>query len=100
MPVKALLDHYNHKVTFCYKDDKLDEMFEKFRLGETHLAFVIEIVQDEDKDPYNRCVGIITLEDIIEKLVQLEINDEFDDKKESKLLENFIKTKILILIFS
>jgi metal transporter CNNM len=95
MPVKALLDHYNHKVTFCYKDDKLDEMFEKFRLGETHLAFVIEIVQDEDKDPYNRCVGIVTLEDIIEKLVQLEIYDEFDDKKESKLLRNFIKNKII-----
>lgn len=87
MPVKALLEHYNHKVTYCDLDDKLDIMFEKFRLGETHLAFVIETIQDEeDKDPYFKCVGIITLEDIIEALVQLEIYDEFDDKQESKLL--------------
>lgn len=85
MPVKALLEFYNHKVTYCYLDDKLDQMFEKFRQGETHLAFVIQTVQDQDKDPYHECVGIITLEDIIEELVQLEIYDEFDDKKESKI---------------
>jgi metal transporter CNNM len=86
MPVKALLEFYNHKVTHCFMDDKLDQMFEKFRQGETHLAFVVDTVQDEDRDPYFKCVGIITLEDIIEELVQFEIYDEFDDRKESKEL--------------
>ena len=85
MPVKALLEFYNHKVCFCDADKPIDEMFEEFRKGETHLAFVTEIVQSAvDRDPYDLCIGIVTLEDILEELVQMEIYDEFDDKKESK----------------
>ena len=63
---------------------KIDEMFEEFRKGESHLAFVTEVQQGIDTDPYLLCVGIVTLEDILEELVQMEIYDEFDDKKESK----------------
>ena len=95
MPVKALLDHYNHKVALCYEEDKLDDMFEKFCHGETHLAFVNQVVQNEDKDPYEKCIGIITLEDVIEELVQEEIYDEFDDKKNG----NYYFTKIKFFFF-
>ena len=84
MPVKAILEFYNHTVHFCEADTLIDEMFEKFIKGETHLAFVTEVMQDDDLDPYDLCVGIVTLEDIIEELVQMEIYDELDDKKESK----------------
>ena len=84
MPVKALLEFYNHKVAFCDADRPIDEMFEEFRKGESHLAFVTEVQQGIDTDPYLLCVGIVTLEDILEELVQMEIYDEFDDKKESK----------------
>jgi metal transporter CNNM len=85
MPVNALLEFYNHKVCFCEADKAIDEMFEEFRKGETHLAFVTDIIQSVDKDPYDLCIGIVTLEDILEELVQMEIYDEFDDKKESKI---------------
>lgn len=82
MPVKAILEFYNHKIIFCYSDKLIDEMFEEFRMGETHLAFVTEVVQQDDQDPYVLCVGIITLEDILEELVQMEIYDEFDNKSQ------------------
>lgn len=84
MPVKAILEFYNHKIIYCYSDRLIDQMFEEFRRGETHLAFVSEIITPEDRDPYELCVGIITLEDILEELIQMEIYDEFDNKSESK----------------
>lgn len=87
MPVKAILEFYNHKIIFCDSDRLIDEMFEEFRMGETHLAFVTEVIQQDDLDPYVLCVGIITLEDILEELVQMEIYDEFDNKSESKLFK-------------
>ena len=98
MPVKALLEHYNHKVMFCDKEDKLDDMFENFCLGETHLAFVNEVVQNEEKDPYKKCIGIVTLEDVIEELVQEEIYDEFDDKQESMSFSNKIDLILIIIL--
>ena len=86
MPVKALLEFYNHKINYCYSDDPIDQLFEEFRKGESHLAFVKEVFQPADKDPYDCIVGIVTMEDILEELVQMEIYDEFDDKKESKFI--------------
>ena len=85
MPVKELLEFYNHKVVYCYSDRLIDQMFEEFRTGETHLAFVSEIITPDDRDPYELCVGIITLEDILEELIQMEIYDELDNKSESNL---------------
>ena len=83
MPVKAILEFYNHKIIYCDADKPIDEMFEEFRMGETHMAFVTEVIQHDDLDPYDLCVGIVTLEDILEELVQMEIYDELDDKMES-----------------
>jgi metal transporter CNNM len=85
MPVLALLEHYNHKVEFCETDDNLGKMFERFCLGEAHLAFVTELISEDEKDPYQKCVGIVTLEDVIEELVQEEIYDEFDEKESKKI---------------
>ncbi len=86
MPVRALLEFYNHTVITCDAEKPIDEMFEEFRKGETHLAFVTDVFEIEsDRDPIEKCVGIVTLEDILEELVQMEIYDEFDDKKDRKL---------------
>ncbi len=82
MPVKAILEFYNHIIKYCDSDRLIDDMFEEFRMGETHLAFVTEVIQESDLDPYVLCVGIITLEDILEELVQMEIYDEFDNKSD------------------
>jgi len=76
LPLKDFMKMFKRKVAISYTTDKLIDMFEVFRIGETHLAFVIEIIQDEDVDPYPKCIGIITLHDVIEALVQLDIYDE------------------------
>lgn len=90
MPVEALLKFYNHPITYCDAERYLDSMFEEFRKGETHLAFVQDVFEQPDSDPIVKVVGIVTLEDILEELVQMEIYDEFDDKKESKSKGFFI----------
>lgn len=84
MPVRALLEFYSHTVITCDAEKPIDEMFEEFRKGETHLAFVTDILIESDRDPVQTCVGIVTLEDILEALVQMEIYDEFDDKESKK----------------
>jgi metal transporter CNNM len=98
--VKKLISIYKHKNEYCYCNDDLCEMFEIFRRG-THMAFVLELVQNADTDPYENCVGIITLHDVLEALIQLNIYDEikgyttFSNKPShgvnylKKLIENY-----------
>lgn len=83
MPVEALLKFYNHHIFPIDAENSIDALFEEFRKGETHLAFVTDVVNYPDKDPVKKIVGIVTLEDILEELVQMEIYDEFDVNKES-----------------
>lgn len=85
--VKKLLKLFKHNVTYCYTSDSLFKMFEIFRRGVAHMAFVLDIVQDFNTDPYYECVGIVTLHDIIETLVQFDIYEGLNMKENSKGVE-------------
>jgi metal transporter CNNM len=86
--VKKLVQLFKRNVIYCYTSDSLFKMFNIFRRGMAHMAFVLNIVQTDEIDPYYECVGIITLNDIIETLVQLNISyDEKDLNSKSKGVE-------------
>ena len=55
---------------FVYKNQKISEVLKIFRKGHLHLAIV--------KDESEKIAGVITLEDILEEIIQHEIVDEDD----------------------
>ncbi|CAG2174196.1 unnamed protein product [Oppiella nova] len=101
MPIKALIEFYKHPLYFVYEDVTLDVMLNEFKQGmcapkpppipintygypsnriasKSHMAFVRKIVDDGVNDPVYELAGVVTLEDVIEELIQAEINDETD----------------------
>lgn len=77
-PVQTMISFYNHPLMFVFEDAKLDEVLNIFKTGRSHMAFVQRIINDKDVDPYNEIIGVVTLEDVIEEIMQMEINDETD----------------------
>ncbi|GAB6023167.1 hypothetical protein CHUAL_007992 [Chamberlinius hualienensis] len=77
-PVKTVCQFYNHPVTFLFTDSTLAHAFEMFKTGRSHISVVQLVQQETPSDPYYENVGVVTLEDIIEEIIQTEINDETD----------------------
>ena len=67
------------QVNFVYADTPLNVMFNEFKSGEKgHMAFVQEVNATGEGDPFHETIGLVTLEDIIEEIIQQEIVDETD----------------------
>ena len=78
-PIEEICKFYQNDVNFVYSDTILTDMFDEFKSGEKgHLALVQEVNTDGDSDPFYETVGLVTLEDIIEEIIQQEIVDETD----------------------
>ncbi len=77
--VRAMIQFFGRKVQWLWPDNKLSQALAMFKSGRTHMAMVHDVNNEsEDKDPFYEVRGIVTLEDIIEEILQDEIVDETD----------------------
>lgn len=87
-PIEEVCKFYKNEVNLVYDDTVLTDMFNEFKSGEKgHMAVVQEINSEGEGDPFYETVGLVTLEDIIEEIIQSEIIDETDvviDNKSKK----------------
>eukprot|EP00921_Rhytidocystis_pertsovi_P000558 GHVQ01001033.1.p1 GENE.GHVQ01001033.1~~GHVQ01001033.1.p1 ORF type:complete len:670 (-),score=84.04 GHVQ01001033.1:1562-3571(-) len=74
--IRSAVAMLGRKVYAVDNDTTLLSLLTDFKKGHTHLAVVRRVVTDTEFDPYYEHVGIITLEDIIEEIIQDEIYDE------------------------
>ena len=84
MTLRQYHTFHQHQPLEEWPEIKLDVMLERFVNERRHLAVVKYVNNDDlDKDPFYEVKGIITLEDIIEEILQREIVDESDRYGES-----------------
>lgn len=100
MALAMVCEFYNNDVNFVFHDTPLNVMFNEFKSGEKgHMAFVQQVNTDGEGDPFYETIGLVTLEDIIEEIIQQEIVDETDvvtdnrTKKKRRRRENFKATE-------
>jgi len=86
--IKTVCGYHEHALRFVYEDTPLRVMLEEFKKGEYHLAMVQRIVERPNADPSYEVVGVVTLEDIVEEILQAEIVDETD-----AIMDNVNRTK-------
>lgn len=92
-PLRTLCEFYQNPCFYVFEDVTLDVIFKQFKGGQQgHMAFVQRVNNEGDGDPYYETVGLVTLEDVIEEMIQAEIMDETDvytdnrNKKKRKLM--------------
>lgn len=60
--------------------DKLEPLLGYFKKGLTHIGVVTQTDNTNDRvDPFRKVIGIVTLEDLIEEIIQDEIEDEYPE---------------------
>eukprot|EP00092_Neocalanus_flemingeri_P017590 GFUD01019031.1.p1 GENE.GFUD01019031.1~~GFUD01019031.1.p1 ORF type:complete len:1105 (+),score=307.53 GFUD01019031.1:114-3428(+) len=84
-PLKEVCKFYSNEVNTVYDDTILTDMFDEFKSGEKgHMAIVQEVNSEGDGDPFYETIGLVTIEDIIEEIIQQEIIDETDIVMDNK----------------
>ncbi|KAK2712702.1 hypothetical protein QYM36_011403 [Artemia franciscana] len=79
VPINRFCQMYKRELNFVFDYVTLDVMFRDFKEGSKgHMAFVQRVNSEGEGDPFYETIGLITLEDVIEELIQSEIIDETD----------------------
>ncbi|CAF3899413.1 unnamed protein product [Rotaria sordida] len=79
LTVKHLMEFHTHPFGYTKTTDSLYHLMQEFLESRWHIALVQEVRHEEDNvDPVYTTVGVITLEDVIEEMLQREIIEEAD----------------------
>lgn len=96
VPIRALISKRasNHKVRVspaleCSASTLIADLLNEFQLGRSHMALVYDDVMKPGNE--REFLGIVSIEDIIEEILQEEIVDETD-----MFVDNTNKTKVLV----
>lgn len=87
---KTVYDYLSSKQPIFVKNDiRLDDLMNRFIHEKVHLAFIF--------NEFGSFTGIVTLEDVIEEIIKIEIVDEIDATIDMQkyALENFQKKEVL-----
>lgn len=78
VPMRNFLHLFSRPIQTVWPDEKLGDVLQKFRNSHGHMAVVRDVEEGDEKDNRYKVVGIITLEDIFERILGNEIIDETD----------------------
>ncbi len=76
--LNTIMKLYGRAAVHVFPDTPLSKMLELFKSGKCHMAIVHDANTEGEGDPYYEELGVITLEDIIETILQDNIVDETD----------------------
>lgn len=83
-PIANILRYCKHPLVFIEDDATLDVALNEFKTGKSHMAVVRQIHDNGETDKYYEAIGVVTLEDVIEEVLQVEINDETDSLSDNR----------------
>ncbi|CAH0493917.1 unnamed protein product [Peronospora farinosa] len=69
-------------------DAQLGEVLSVFKMGSTHMALVYDVNNSGPSDPFYKLKGLVTLEDIVEEILQSKITDEIDSLEARQKRQN------------
>jgi len=78
MKIGDFIQIFERRATSFNSDTTLAAALNAFKKGKTHLALVRELNVEDERNPKCELRGVLTLEDVIEEILQEEIVDETD----------------------
>ncbi|XP_028415006.1 metal transporter CNNM2-like [Dendronephthya gigantea] len=78
IPLQTVIKFYSRSVNFVWNDMNLGDLLDTFKEKHSHIAIVQKVNNEGPGDPFYQAIGLATLEDVIEEMIQSEIVDETD----------------------
>lgn len=91
--IESAINFFGREVIRVTEFETLQNILQFFKTGKSHIAIVQKV---ESYNQKNTCVGIITLEDVIENIIKEDIWDETDPKDITKNYENSSSSSSLL----
>jgi len=100
LPVRNIIDTFLHDLKHVDLTTSVKTVMDEFRHGRSHLAIVRKVLaQKINGEVIYENVGIVTLEDIIENILNMEIEDEFDFVSQKRTAEDVGRKDEILQLF-